>query len=339
MGNPEADLYQNYLSSYDECSYSNKYTVGQFNINGWFSLRNPYYNIFKVEILTNLYVDIIVLCETHCHNEDLISIDNYTIFQHNRLSWGGERRGSGGIAICIKNSLLFTHEVAGLYTDYEGVMGIRLRHRFTEYSIGIMGNYLSPSTYHYGRDPEGYFNNCAAIWDTLADCDLRVAAGDYNSRTAEVVDYLTDIDGDIVPPRINPDKTKNSHGDCFISFLKENRTIILNGRVTPQYNNYTFVSPRGVSVPDYIVCPVDNLVNCEKFQVLLMSDIVNMFGMLPPQTLPDHSFLIATFSTNTLGPSLAPALGAPECSIPKRKSKKNLKKMDSDFFMSDEITN
>ena len=132
---------------------------------------------------------------------------------------------------------------------------------------------------------------------------------------------------------------KNSHGDCFISFLKENRTIILNGRVTPQYNNYTFVSPRGVSVPDYIVCPVDNLVNCEKFQVLLMSDIVNMFGMLPPQTLPDHSFLIATFSTNTLGPSLAPAFGAPECSIPKRKSKKNLKKMDSDFFMSDEITN
>ena len=87
------------------------------------------------------------------------------------------------------------------------------------------------------------------------------------------------------------------------------------------------------------MCPVDNLVNCEKFQVLLMSDIVNMFGMLPPQTLPDHSFLIATFSTNTLGPSLAPALGAPECSIPKRKSKKNLKKMDSDFFMSDEITN
>ena len=132
---------------------------------------------------------------------------------------------------------------------------------------------------------------------------------------------------------------KNSHGDCFISFLKENRTIILNGRVTPQYNNYTFVSPRGVSVPDYIVCPVGNLVNCEKFQVLLMSDIVNMFGRLPPQTLPDHSFLIATFSTNTLGPSLAPAFGAPECSIPKRKSKKNLKKMDSDFFMSDEITN
>ena len=338
MGSPEAE-HQNYFTSYDHSYYSNKYTIGQFNINGWFSVRNPYFNIFKVAILTNLNVDIIVLCETHCHNDDLISLDNYTIFQHNRLTGGGERRGSGGIAICIKNSLLFTHEVAGLYAHYDGILGVRLRHRFTEYSIGIMGNYLSPSNYQYGRDPEGYFNNCAAIWDTLADCDLRVAAGDYNSRTAQVLDYLPDIDGDLIPPRTNPDNIKNSHGDCFISFLKENRTIILNGRVTPHYNNYTFVSPRGVSVPDYIVCPVDNLTNCKSFQVLLMTDIVNMFGLLPPQTLPDHSFLIATFSTTTSGTTQSiPAPATPEFSVPKRKAKKNLNKIDSTFFMSDEIT-
>ena len=203
---------------------------------------------------------------------------------------GGERRGSGGITICIKTSLLYSHEVLGLYGDYEGILGIKLQQRFTDYTLGIMANYLSPSNYQYGRDPEGYYNNCGVIWDNLSDCDLRVGAGDYNSRTSQVLDYLPDIDGAIVQPRTNPDKIKNSHGDCFISFLKDNRTVILNGRVTPHFNNYTFVSTRGVSVPDYIICPVDNLTNCEQFKVLLMTDIINYFGLIPPQTLPDHSF-------------------------------------------------
>ena len=72
---------------------------------------------------------------------------------------------------------------------------------------------------------------------------------------------------------------------------------MLNGRITPEFNNFTFVTSRGASVPDYIICPVDNLINCESFKVLLMSDIVNMFSLVPPQTLPDHSFLLSTFLT------------------------------------------
>ena len=43
------------------------------------------------------------------------------------------------------SALLSYIEVTGLYADYDGILGVRLRHRFTEYSIGIMGNYLSPS--------------------------------------------------------------------------------------------------------------------------------------------------------------------------------------------------
>ena len=108
-----------------------------------------------------------------------------------------------------------------------------------------MANYLSPSNYHYGREAELYFNNCALLWDMFSECDLKVGAGDYNSRTRQEIDYLPDIDGGIIPQRLNPDKVKNSHGDSFLTFLKDNRIIILNGRVTPQYNNFTFLSPRG----------------------------------------------------------------------------------------------
>ena len=90
------------------------------------------------------------------------------------------------------------------------------------------------------------------LWEDFSDCDLLVGAGDLNARTREIDDYISEIDGGFIPKRLNPDQTKNAHGNCFLTFLKENRAIILNGRVTPNLNNFTFVSPyRGCSVPDY----------------------------------------------------------------------------------------
>ena len=313
----------------------------QFNVNGWFSNTKPYNNIFKKLVMKCLNVDIVILCEIHCLNDDTISIDNYTIFQHNRQPQGGGRRGSGGIAIAIKNSIFFTHEVLGIYKTADGILGLKLRETFTEYTVGIMANYLSPSNYHYGRDAENYFNNCAVLWETLSDCDLRVGAGDYNSRTKQEVDYLPDIDGGLIPPRVNLDQNKNSHGDSFLSFLKDTRTIILNGRVTPEYNNFTFVTPRGASVPDYIICPVDNLYNCESIKVLLMSDIVNTFGLIPPQTLPDHSFLLSTFVTHQVynKAKSIPINRKTENTLPRKPAKKNLNKINDTFFMSKETQN
>ena len=93
------DKYKIYDDGLNLC---NKYTIGQFNVNGWFSNTKPYNNIFKKLVMKCLNVDIVILCEIHCLNDDTISIDNYTIFQHNRQPQGGGRRGSGGIAIAIK---------------------------------------------------------------------------------------------------------------------------------------------------------------------------------------------------------------------------------------------
>ena len=93
--------------------------------------------------------------------------------------------------------------------------------------------YLSPDNYRYGQDAEGYFNDAAVMWEDFLDCDLIIGAGDVNARTKELLDYIPEIDGSLIPNRTNPDKIKNSHGDCFLTFLKENRAIILNGRITP----------------------------------------------------------------------------------------------------------
>ena len=339
MAEPDSEQSVNLFSTFDNgLDYCNKYSIGQFNTNGWLSNTNPYNTSFKQYVLKCLDVDILILCETHCLNADIITIDSYTIFQHNRQPQGGERRGSGGIAIAIKTSLFFTHELLGVYKTADGILGLKLRQSFTDYTIGIMGNYLSPSNYHYGRDAENYFNHCSVLWETLSDCDLRVGAGDYNSRTKQEIDFSPDIDGGLVPPRVNLDQVKNAHGDSFISFLKDNRAVILNGRITPEFKFFTFVTSRGASVPDYIICPVENLINCESFKVLLMSDIVNMFNLIPPQTLPDHSFLLSSFVTHQTNTDALPMPVPPGngTSIPKRKTRQNLNKIKKEFFMSAE---
>ena len=160
-----------------------------------------------------------------------------------------------------------------------------------DFMIGLIGLYLSPDNYLYGQDAENFFNNVTSLWQELNDCDILVGGGDLNCRTKDMNDFIAEIDGDL-PCRTNPDQVKNAHGVSFLSFLKENRALILNGRITPEFNNFTFVSPqRGSSVPDYLFCPIDNLKYCAEVKIMIMTDIVNLSGILPPLHLPDHSVI------------------------------------------------
>ena len=109
----------------------------------------------------------------------------------------------------------------------------------SEIKVGVLGLYLSPDSYRYGQDSEEFFNQASVLWEELSDCDLIIGGGDINARTRDLIDYIPEIDGGIIPKRVNPDKNKNAHADSFITFLKDNRAIILNGRITPEYNNYT----------------------------------------------------------------------------------------------------
>ena len=238
------------------------------------------------------------------------------------------------------------HEIICIHSnDVEGQIGIKLKNKINDFLIGIVGFYLSPDNNRYGRDSEGFFNNAAALWEDFSDCDLLLGSGDLNARTKETLDYIPDIDGDFISKRSNPDQTKNSHGDSFLTFLKENRTIILNGRITPHLNNFTFVSPhRGVSVPDYQFCPVDHIQYSTEMKTLLMSDIVNSFKLHPPLNLPDHSILLGTFSTsffdvlNNCKQQSETYFDRPkETLMPQRPHKKDLKKMKETFFMTDQI--
>ena len=69
-----------------------------------------------------------------------------------------------------------------------------------------------------------------------------------------------------------------------------------------------------------------------------MSDIVNMFNLIPPQTLPDHSFLLSSFVTHQINTDALPMPVPPGngTSIPKRKTRILLNTINNEFFMSAE---
>ena len=150
----------------------------------------------------------------------------------------------------------------------DGQIALKMKCNTTELLIGILGLYLSPDSYRYGQNSEQFFNQASVLWQELSDCDLIIGGGDVNARTKDLIDFIPEVDGQLVPPRFNPDLAKNNHADSFLTFLKDNRSIIVNGRITPHLNDYTFVCSRGCSVPDYVFCPIQNIQNCVKLIVL-----------------------------------------------------------------------
>ena len=113
----------------------------------------------------------------------------------------------------------------------------------------------------------------------------------------------------------------------------------MNGRVTPEHNNYTFVSTRGSSVPDYIFCPAENLYNCVEMKTILVSDVINQYSLLPPSSIPDHSILSSKFVTSFFDIGKNYENQNENCSSPSKSKKpprKNLSKINCNFMMSDE---
>ena len=242
-------------------------------------------------------LDIYLLSETHCLKDQILTIDGFKIYQLNRNKVSERAiKGSGGVAIAINERLLVNHSILTVYKGTrDGILAIKLKNNESDVKLGIIVNYLPPDTFQYGRDPEGYFADNAVIWSDLSDCDLLVGGGDLNSRTKSDLDFIPDIDGKFVSPRSNPDQLKNSHGNYFLQFLKDNRALICNGRITPDLNDFTFLSTRGRSVPDYIYCPADQIHLCKELKVIKIFDIILHHNLAVPASIPDHSLLCGYF--------------------------------------------
>ena len=128
-----------------------------------------------------------------------------------------------------------------------------------------------------------------------ADVDAMYIMGDLNSRFGGNQEHIEGIDLK-VPSRKLLDVGKNKHGDLLIDFLKDGQLCIVNRRVNPENDNFTFVDPgRGSSVVDFLIVPYCNLKSITDFHVHLARELMtncNVDGC----TLTDHSLLEFTIN-------------------------------------------
>ena len=171
-----ASVESDICNTYDSHCYG-QYIIGEWNLNGFKSLTNPYNELFKRHVLSSVYFDIIILAESHCLPNDSIELDNFKVYHNNRPLNNNARRGSGGIAIAINNSVLDTHIVVSVTKGVDGQLAIKLKNINSGFLLGILALYLPPDSYMYGRDPESFFNQASVLWEGLFDCDLLIGGG------------------------------------------------------------------------------------------------------------------------------------------------------------------
>ena len=103
----------------------------------------------------------------------------------------------------------------------------------------VISCYLAPENSPWSNTTDFYSHLIFQIY-TYSDIDGIYIAGDFNSLIGKSQDVIEHVDE--LPPRIVIDRKTNLYGSHFLDFVKDTLFCVLNGRVTPEYNDFTSVS-------------------------------------------------------------------------------------------------
>ena len=241
-------------------------------------------------------MDIIAISETHLKGDDTIEVDGYTRIGHNRKgthinAW----KGCGGVGVLVKTPLLQVFEMTVFDKTYDGILGLILTSKLTDFKLAMFSCYLSPESRPWGRDATGYFAHLLSQMYLIDDVDSIIVCG-----VGELYDHIQETDN--LPDRAVIDTTVNQHGTALIAFLKESRLCILNGRENSINNDFTCTTARGRSVVDYVLTDHVTLKDCTNFGVSSALEICNKQNLMnyvgTKSRLPDHALLSFHLHTN-----------------------------------------
>ena len=89
-----------------ENNFLNGLSIGYWNVNGLFRKNENYCKMSDPLFLKQIdKLDIIALSETHCGDDDIVTLDGYNVEMSIRPKLSKARKHSGGLAILIKANL------------------------------------------------------------------------------------------------------------------------------------------------------------------------------------------------------------------------------------------
>ncbi len=181
---------------------------------------------------------------------------------------------------------------------YDDMCGLLIKNKASGYTCMVFSIYLPPEGSTFYCDSTDFFNKLIVEIYKYVDIDAVYFVGDINARIGGLND-ISDLDD--IEPRKHLEIEYNSHGKAFIDFLHDVKCCVINGRISPENDNFTSISTKGKSVVDYAFTTHENLQNVLEFHVDTCSDIIeqlNIEYMLSDVCkAPDHSLL--TFKIHT----------------------------------------
>lgn len=150
------------------------------------------------------------------------------VYTNNRQNQSNKAlKGSGGIATLVKYDLFKSFNVSIIYQE-EGVLGMKLEDKLSNYSILLYNVYIPPESSTWGRDISTLFNNLISEVFVNIETECIVMCGDFNARTGGEMDYIQNIE--LITECECLDEHKNGHGEELICFLRDVEFCMLNGR-------------------------------------------------------------------------------------------------------------
>ena len=226
--------------------------------------------------------DMLLLSETWFINGLEVQIDNFKLLHFNRTEiHPGAKRGSGGLAVYIKDNISDYVNLLQHYKDNIVWVKIDKELTCTDKHTALAAVYFPPNGSVHNIGKNDYFNlleqDCAKFINLL-DYQL-VICGDMNARTKDLPDFCLEFEGTDHPPfynqlghihskefpicmqkRISKDTCVNEYGKKLLDFCKATDIRIANGRMFNDKNigEFTRSENNCDSIVDYVLCDVES---------------------------------------------------------------------------------
>ncbi|CAG2194034.1 unnamed protein product [Mytilus edulis] len=319
-----------------------KLTIGSWNCNGWYVKRqNDNGRLLRENILTSLNCDVYGISETHLKDNEAIELDGYKWIGCNRRILSNKAwRGSGGIGFLIKNCILDNFDVDILDNSRDDILWINLKCKHDQnFMLYLCVCYLQPERSSRGNIAQEFYDHLLSQVYLYSSHNPVLICGDFNGRIGNSQD-LTDSIGTL-PERCYIDSVKNAFGVFLLEFLNDSNCSMLNGRGDSSKDNFTYVSPIGKSVVDYMITPHASLTKFYDFEVKLVSDLLidHNIEVHPNSRVPDHSVLQCSFDyseyRNYTSPQVAKTPIYENNCVKSVRRKYDVTKIPNDIFKSE----